>query len=63
MAGFLVDAYDFGWTTVIFSILYCIAIVLNMIELIYSCLMEKENFWIKSVPNLGARVDVYNVDR
>ena len=52
IAGFLVDAYGFGWTTVIFSIIYCVGIALNIIELLYTCLVQKERFWITSEPNL-----------
>ena len=48
IAGFLVDAHGFEWTTVIFAILYCVGIVFNAFELSYTCIVQKETFWIKS---------------
>ena len=48
IAGFLVDAYGFEWTTVIFAILYCVGIVFNVFELSYTCIVQKESFWINS---------------
>ena len=48
IAGFLVDAYGFEWTTVIFAIFYCVGIVFNVFELSYTCIAQNERFWIKS---------------
>ena len=42
IAGYLVASYGFEWTTVIFSILYCISIMMNLLELAYTCNVQKE---------------------
>ena len=42
IAGFLVESYGFEWTTVVFSILYCISITMNLFELAYTCNVQKE---------------------
>ena len=58
----LVDAYGFEWTTVIFAILYCAGIIFNVIELSYTCIVQKESFWIKSESsNYKSQCVSYNV--
>ena len=52
IAGFLVDAYGFEWTGVIFAILYCIGIVFNSTELAYTLFIEKEKILIPSTEEI-----------
>ena len=43
----MVDWYGFEWTAVLFSLLYCIAIAVNYIELGHTFFIQKEPFLIK----------------
>jgi MFS family permease len=52
VSGFLVDAYGFEWTAVIFSALYCIAIVINTCELAYTFFIQKDKFLIDPNENI-----------
>ena len=52
VAGFLVDAYGFEWTGVIFSILYGIAICINACEIGYTFCIQKEKFLIPNNENI-----------
>ena len=41
VAGFLVDAYGFEWTTVLFFGLYCCIMIADLCELIYDVWQSK----------------------
>ena len=41
VSGFLVEAYDFEWTAVVFCGCYSIAAVINVCEIIYTFLEQK----------------------
>ena len=47
IAGFLVSSYGFEWTAVIFSAMYCVAITLNLCELVHTYFVQKEKFLVK----------------
>lgn len=47
VSGFLVDAYDFEWTTVVFCGIYCIAAIMDLCELTYSFLAHKKKLAIE----------------
>ena len=46
VSGFLVEEYGFEWTTVIFSVMYCIAVILNAYELIYTFCIQKTSLFV-----------------
>ena len=40
LSGFLVDAYGFQWTTVVFFAIYCVILVVDVLELLFNVVLS-----------------------
>ena len=51
LSGFLVDAYGFEWTTVVFFAIYCIMLVVDVFELLFNVRQSMHQPSYKEIPN------------